>query len=231
MSHLQVTLRRTLVLGALFASAGCSDIHSAVTGTDGDSHALFAMAQEAVEEAERLYAVADTASAAGEVNRAMLLWAAVDGLQYGSPMHEITVTLDGVPTAFTAILQESALTENLVHHSSARALIAWTSDARKVLVVYDQIDGPGADAALFLDGSDELFLETESAQQVSRSALGTTCVYEQTTPLVGPVGTCLNSTLSADVDVTLRAGTESRTVVVSTGDLSGVQVTRAIENF
>jgi hypothetical protein len=225
-------LRRTAILAAMCALAGCSDSPLTVPGTDSDDSALFAMAQESVAEANRLYQLADTALAAGQYNRAALLSAAIDGLQYGAPMHAITVTLDGVAEPFTAILLEDDLTENGAHLALARSLVAWSgSRADRLLIVYEQIDGPGFSAALFLDGGDAMLIHSGNGMTITRSTLGAECVYELQTPLVGPPGDCRHTTMAATATVSATLGEESRAIGVSTGDLAGVRVSRALEDF
>ena len=122
------------------------------------------------------------------------------------------------------------------HHSTARSLIAWSGErADRILVAYDQIDGAGADAVLYLDGGDAVFLGTDASLDIQQSALGVSCVYEQETPLVGPRGTCTNATMSAAVTATVHVngdtGSASHTLSVTTSDLAGVLVSRALEDF
>ncbi|HSJ62532.1 MAG TPA: hypothetical protein VK922_01380 [Gemmatimonadaceae bacterium] len=201
-------------------------------GTDPDGSALFAMAQESVAEANRLYHLADTALAAGQYNRAALLSAAIDGLQYGAPMHAITVTLDGVAEPFSAILLEDDLTENGAHLALARSLVAWSgASADRILIAYEQIDGPGFNAALFLDGGDAMFIHSGEGIAITRSGLAGECVYDLQTPLVGPRGDCRHTTMSATATVSATLGEESRAIAVSTGSLAGVRVSRALEDF
>jgi hypothetical protein len=226
-----------MMASAICTAVGCTDAGAPqITGTEPEQDAQFAMALEAVAEANRLYALAAAADSAGQYNRATLLWAAIDGLQFGAPMHDVTITVDGVPIVFRTILEDAVLTEKASLHSSARLLLAWSGEnADRILVLYDQALDAGPDMMLYTDGGDALFLGFDATLAVTRSALGSSCVLDQQTPLTGPTAECLSATMSASASGTALldgiAGAASRAISFSTGEVFGIQLTRALEDF
>lgn len=210
---------------------GCDGPHRGVTGPDD---LRLAMAQASIAEARAVYDSALVAEQRGERHRPMLLRAVVDALQFGAPMHDVTITIGGAQLPFRATAIESVVSRTL-GETSATFLLAWSADAQRLLVVATP-DGIGlfAPVAFYLNGTDTpLTAASGSAALVSAVRVLEPCAHEAATPLTGPPATsCQFADIRVDLDLMLGPAGASQTAVSATGMmLTGVRVVRPEAGF
>ncbi|HEU4565540.1 MAG TPA: hypothetical protein VFS05_12850, partial [Gemmatimonadaceae bacterium] len=174
----------SLALALCTASlAACSDAATAPSPSNTDPR--FALAAEARATADTLFDLAVLGDSLGQTYRPMLLRALVDGLQWGSQIHDVTVSLDGQATAFRATVMDAAVAISATETSAADTiatgmLLAWSGDsAQQILVVTMPHDTATDQAmALYLDGGDELRIAGVGTSRFQWTPTATTCVYE-----------------------------------------------------
>lgn len=227
MRHLSLSL--ALCAASL---AACSDAATAPPPSNTDPR--FAMAQEARAAADTLYDLAVQGDSAGQTYRPMLLRALVDGLQWGSQIHDVTIALDGQATTFRATVMDAGVKLAEGDTIATGMLLAWSGDsAQRILVVTMPHDTATDQAmALYLDGGDALRVAGSGTSRFSWVPTTTSCYYDTQPLLTGPDGSCLDGDASFSFSLTFGDGGAPDTVQFSSaGALRGVGVTRDAADF